>query len=300
LEEGDAGLPLGKIVCLDDFTGEDAILIPEGLPVVNFRSAAFLQQVTDERGLLTMTDAIRDFQILIHDSTKPTPAPITYNCRCDGEMIRTVPVLENNDAVRERAKTNASSLRVDKGRYCFTMTISKLAELLESKGCQISFPTLDYIKPRESNTSSAEIRESSAPLFAVGRFLSVLDSGEDIKVVLRNHSTPMTGRKEDLLEKLAQLAARMYKKAEPTLDAYFCCNHFIHVAAASRNDATQFPVLEHHDLRNLLLTMYVLSHLRGNTILEATHHNNTYSLLDLARALIKREVFLTGTFLRVE
>jgi len=50
----------------------------------------------------------------------------------------------------------------------------------------------------------------------------------------------------------------------------------------------------------MLLTMYVLRHLRGNTILEATHENDTYDIPSLARALIKREVSLTGIFLRVE
>ena len=55
--------------------------------------------------------------------------------------------------------------------------------------------------------------------------------------------------------------------------------------------------MEDLDLRNLLLTMYALKHLRGNVILEASHENNTFDLLSLARALLKRELTLTGSFL---
>ena len=59
-------------------------------------------------------------------------------------------------------------------------------------------------------------------------------------------------------------------------------------------------MLEGLDLRNMVLTMYIIKHLRGNTILEAPHNNDTFDLLSLARSLIKREVALTGVFLRVE
>jgi hypothetical protein len=291
---------IARVVCLDDFTGDDAILISEGIPVINFRSAAFLSQVTDERGLLRLTDSIRDFQLIVGTSTGPLDGAIQYNCQSNGDGIRMVPELEADEHLRERAKSHASCLRTDNGRYCFTMTIAKLAEMLELKGCQITFPTLDYMKQREANTSSAKIQDSATPCFAVRAFLTANASGEDIKFVLRNHSVPITGRKEDLLEKLAQLAAKQYAKAEPSLDAYFGQHRFIRAERCSKTDTDVFPLLERHDLRNMLLTMYILRHLRGNTILEATHENDTYTPLDLARALIKREVSLTGIFLRVE
>jgi len=291
---------VSKIVCLDDFTGDDAILISEGIPVVNFRSAAFLSQVTDEQRLLRLTDSIRDFQLAIGSKDRMFDGNILYNCRCDGDTIRMVPELEDDDGLRERAKAHASFLRVNNGRYCFTMDIPRLATLLDEHGAQISFPTLDYTKPRESRTSSAKIQDSATPCYAVRAFLTAHASGEDIKFVLRNHGVPMTGRKEDLLDKLAQLAARQYRKAEPTLDAHFSRNRFIRAEKCSKTDTDVFPLLEHHDLRNMLLTMYILRHLRGNTILEATHENHTFDVLSLARALIRKEVSLTGIFLRVE
>jgi hypothetical protein len=50
----------------------------------------------------------------------------------------------------------------------------------------------------------------------------------------------------------------------------------------------------------MILTMYMVKHLRGNTILEAKHNNDTFDLLSLARSLIKREVSVDGAFMRVE
>ena len=53
-------------------------------------------------------------------------------------------------------------------------------------------------------------------------------------------------------------------------------------------------------MNNTLLAMYVLKHLRGNTILEASHENNTFELKDLAKSLLNNEVTVNGHFLKVE
>jgi len=50
----------------------------------------------------------------------------------------------------------------------------------------------------------------------------------------------------------------------------------------------------------MIFVMYITKHLRGNAILEASHNNDSFDLLTLAQALIKREVSVTGVFLRVE
>ncbi len=46
--------------------------------------------------------------------------------------------------------------------------------------------------------------------------------------------------------------------------------------------------------------MYALRHMRGNTILEARHINDTFELEDMARALIKEDVTVNGVFVKVE
>jgi hypothetical protein len=102
------------------------------------------------------------------------------------------------------------------------------------------------------------------------------------------------------MEKLAQLAARIYEKHVPQLDEYFRANRFIRVQCSPPGDPRAFPLLEGLDLRNMILTMYMVKHLRGNTILEAGHNNDTFDLLSLARSLIKKEVSVDGSFMRVE
>lgn len=52
-------------------------------------------------------------------------------------------------------------------------------------------------------------------------------------------------------------------------------------------------------LKNLVLTMYAVKHLRGDAILEAAHSNDTFSEEELALALVTGKVSLQGAFLRV-
>jgi hypothetical protein len=291
---------LGRILSLEDFQGEDSILISEGIPVTNFRSARFLEKVTDERGLLRLTDGIRDFQVTADCCGPFCHASVRYNCQRDGDSIRFAPELDRNEDKREVARSVAQRWRIDKGRYCFTIDIPHLSEMLEQEQFKIAFPTLDYMTPRQPATSSAQTADSKVPRFSVGKFISEKASADTIKAVLRDHGVSMTGRKEELVDKLAQLAATLYEENEPELDAYFSKHSFVRAGNSAKQRGNDFPVLEGLDLRNMVLTMYIMKHLRGNTILEASHTNDTFDLLSLARSLIKREISLTGLFLQVE
>lgn len=290
---------LGEILSLEDFDGEDNVLISEGLPVTNFRSTRFLERVTDERGSLRLVDGIRDFEVTVAGYAPSSSASVLYKCRGDGHSIRFVPELNREQAKREVAKSVAAKWRIDAGRYCFTTDIPRLSEMLEQEGYKISFPTLDYMNPRGPARSSAQMAQSKVPRFSVGKFLTGNANGDSIKAVLREHCVSMTGRKEELLEKLAALSTRVYEEKEPELDAYFWNHRFVRVANGSKDRGEGFPVLDGFDLRDMVFTMYIIKHLRGNAILEASHNNDTFDLLSLARSLIKREISLTGVFLAV-
>ena len=93
--------------------------------------------------------------------------------------------------------------------------------MLEQEEYKISFPTLDYMNPRQPATSSAQIADSKVPRFSVGKFITGKANGDSIKAILREHGVSMTGRKEELVEKLASLSARVYEKKEPELETYF-------------------------------------------------------------------------------
>ena len=109
----------------------------------------------------------------------------------------------------------------------------------------------------------------------------------------------MTGNKEKLLAKLAKLTAQEYNSNKDQLDGYFSKNRFIRTSRVPTK-AEEIPILkESLYVRNLLLTVYAVKHLRGNTILEPDHDNNTYTTEELANALLHRRVELKGGFLKV-
>ena len=137
-------------------------------------------------------------------------------------------------------------------------------------------------------------------LYSVGGHITLNASCETIREILRAHGVSMTGRKEDLTEKLAKVAVDVYEEKEPEINSYFTENKFIRVSNVCERDNNTFPLLEECDLRNLILAMYIIKHMRGNTILEAVHNNDTYDLISLAQALLKKDISLEGMFLYVE
>jgi hypothetical protein len=50
-------------------------------------------------------------------------------------------------------------------------------------------------------------------------------------------------------------------------------------------------------MRNLVLAVYCLRHLRGNAILDADHDNDACTEEEYALALLQRRTALTGVFL---
>ena len=80
---------------------------------------------------------------------------------------------------------------------------------------------------------------------------------------------------------------------------YFSEHRFVRITAMPPK-SERLPLLEDAPLlRNLLLTMYSVKHLRGNAILDVAHENNTYTEEQLALALVAGKVGLSGAFLRV-
>lgn len=293
---------LGRILSLADFESEDNLIITAGIPSTNFRSIHFIKQVTDDRGLLRLTNCIEHFQLEVDFPAEDHCLHFTllYNCQSDGEKIRFRPVLDSDPAKRVRVKEFASRWRTGQGCYCFTVDISRLGQMVQQSRCRILFPSLDYMYPRDGIASYATITRSKVTLYSVGGYMTCDTSCHKIQEALRTHGVSMTGRKEDLIEKLARLTVEVYQEKEPEMDVYFTSQKFIRVASEDESGENTFPILQECDLRNLVLTMYIMKHLRGNTILEAGYRNDTYDLLSIALALIKNEVTLKGSFLRVE
>jgi len=295
-----ANYDLSQILTLEDFQDEENVLISQALPITNFRQASLLGQIADDHGNLKLTDSISHFQIRSDGYRNITYSEsIIYTCTRKGETIRMLPSLVPRHAIREQARQIAERWRNDKGRYCFTVNIETAERMIEKGNFQIGFPNLNYLAPKEAGTANAAFTEHRVHTYAIGGFIRANASGEMIKEMLKNHEVAMTGRKEELLEKLAKLAAKVYLEKEPELDDYFNHNHYI-ITTAGLSESHPFNVINDCDLKEFILAMYTTIHQRGNTVLEASHNNDTYDLTSLARALIKGEVTATGAYLNVE
>jgi hypothetical protein len=288
---------LGHILSLEDFESEDAILIGQAITVANFRSASFLSRVTDERGLLRLVGGISDFQLTAQTSPGSYEEPMVYNAHRDGESVRLIPELNGRAAKRDMAKDVAASWGGSGERYCFSVDVQNLEEMLQRPGCRAIFPSLNYSKPSGRRLSRARIAKSRSRRFAVEGYLTDAAPGNAIKQVLRNHGVSMTGRKDQLAEKLAKLSAKVYIQRKPELDLFFRERRFIRAKNVGGADCVAFPVLEDLDLKGMVLTMYAMKHLRGNVVLDVSHENDAFDLQSLAKALVKREVTLDGSFL---
>jgi len=290
---------LGKILSLDDFSAEDSIIISEAIGAYSFRSTEFLKAVTDNDCRLRLEENISHFQMTVYDDSEIGFSSVLYNCTRNGEKIRFLPEIGTEKKLRDFAKHIAGKWGLDTGRYCFDADINQVEAMFESK-YSISFPSLDYLGKSDEKSSFVKVYPSKIDGYSIGRMVSLKTGNETIKEILKNHGMSMTGRKEELFDKLAALSAEVYKEHVSKLDEYFSTRKFIKVDSLSDKTCKEFPLLNDLDIRNMILSMYIIKHLRGNVILEASHNNDTFDLLSLAQALIKEEVDLMGYFLRVE
>ncbi len=295
-----ANYDLSQILTLEDFQDEESVLISQALPITNFRPASVLWQIADDHGNLRLTNSLSHFQMRSPGYRNIAYSEsIVYTCIRKGDNIRMLPSLMPHQSVREQAKQIAEHWRNDKGRYCFTVNIETAERMIEKGNFQIGFPNLNYLAESKASIANAAFTEHRVHTYAIGGFIRANAPGEIIKKILNAHSVAMTGRKEELLEKLAKLAAKVYREKERDLDDYFSQNHFINTTA-DLSESHPFDVINDCDLKNMILAMYTTKHLRGGTVLEAEHNNDTYDLISLARALIQGETVSAGAFLKVE
>lgn len=294
---------LARILKLDDFYGKEAALISEGMPRANFRLPSFIKAVTTEEGYFSLVDEIKDFEISWDakiESEDSRRTEIVYKCFKKDGVARFEPVLSAKAENRQLAQEFARRWRKDKGKYCFSVELEKVEGILENSECRISFPSLNYKEPGILSPASAEFKEKSTVCFRVGDVITLQRTRGDIQKILRNHCRKVSGRKDELAQRLVQLAKDIYLEKEEELRDFFGKQKFIKVTTGWHPLGSDFPLLQGLDIRNLILTMYALNHLRGGVVLEADYENDTYQVEDLARALMEARVDLRGVFLKVE
>jgi len=297
--------PLGEIVSPEDFANHERAVISHALPVTNFRSTSFLSTITshDAKALLSLVPEIKHFEIVWREwpfrrGTALLENDVKYNCTLTGELIRFVPSLPARQDVREAARAIAQRWKTGEGNFCFTTSIEKVEEMLEDEKCQIYFSSTNYmdgIKPLESE---GEIGEKHIPSFRIGEIITQQLPNESLKEVLRRYGKSMTGKKEELLEKVEDVLCERYEQMLPFLDERFRRQKYLRVLRT--HNPTLFAFMQDASVVDrTVLAMYIIKHLRGNTILDASHENDTYDLEDLATALLRGEVSVSGNFVAV-
>jgi hypothetical protein len=293
---------LASVLSLEDFDHHDKLLVAEGIPTLNFRRASALASFTDECGRLRLVPQIRHISLsIVTPSREPQDCGtrVQWHASCAGRSLTFRPDLGNSLAKRLAAADIARRWRIDHGTLVFQTTLENLAKMIESgEGCP-TFPSLIYASKEYTPVATVEVQPSRVQAFYIGGYPVSRCSGDILREVLREYGVSMTGNKDDLIAKLAKLAAERYAQALSKLNGFFN-NHRLVRIAASPPATVELPVLEEvRYLRNLLLTMFALRHLRGNAVLDASHENATYTVEELAHALLAGRVALTGAFLAV-
>ena len=292
---------LGSLVSLNDFTERDTLLISEGIPTKNFRSTAALSTFADEHGRLCLVPEISDLSVAVltkSDAPHVSGAHVLWHVTRSGNTMTFRPDIGESVVKREAAMEFAGRWRADQGRLVFQTTLDRLTEIVENGHGAPSFPSLRYGAKSNAPKATLSLQPSKAPTFYIGKYPGQRCSGEQLREILRSHGVSMSGNKDTMLLKLAKLAAEKYGQRRTELDQFFSRNRFVRIGQEPAT-AGYFPILEDMGrLRNLVLTMYAMKHLRGGAILEPTHDNATYTVDELARALVTGKVGLQGGFVR--
>ena len=223
--------------------------------------------------------------------------------------VRFVPDLKlrDNPRCRQMARKIAGELADvradDGGKYCFSLDIEQ-ADMLQNRA-QICFPTIRYGAERERHGTSeiasyASIRTDLwVSRYCVGNVLTQNCTNRALSDALRHYGEKVSGTKEEMIERMQKLVARLYPDCEGRMDRYFR-GGFIRVDHRKDNASGKWfePDVDSGPLRNTIIAVYVLKHLRGDRILSADWENEAYSVEELAGAVLEGRVSVRGVFVR--
>jgi len=242
-----------------------------------------LESVADEQGRLRLVPEITGMTLTLVPGQEEY-VHLVWHVERRGEACRFRPDIGRSALKRARAEAFAKQWREDNGRLCFTANIHRLAEMLDQ---------------RVAGRATAELAFGEIAAYGIPPFPGSKSTADVLKDILREYDVSMTGNKDALLRKLAQLASERYEKRRGELDAYFGENRFVRISSVPAK-IERFPLLENEPLLcNLLLSMYALKHLRATAVLDPAHENATYTVQQLAHALLLGKVSVKGAFLRV-
>lgn len=283
-------------ISLDDFRNHERLLIDEAIHPLNFRVMNFLSTVTDSQGRLRMRNAIDHLQLTQKGGSGEM---VTWQAQRSGSGWVMRPSVGSNVEIRRAAESFAKRWGKNSGKFCIRVETRDIAAMVENNEATPSFPGLRYARSDQIPQVSAQVFRQKMPVYSLGMTPRIGWHAERLKELLRDYDKPASGIKNELVDRIAQLAAEEYEKEEGRLNEFFGRNRFIR-ASKAMNPTDNLRVLPQDDgLTGLLMHMYALRHLRGNVLMDPEHLNDACDLEDLASAVIHGRVELPGGLILV-
>ncbi|VGO15108.1 hypothetical protein PDESU_03688 [Pontiella desulfatans] len=286
---------LSELLSVNDFLDQEQSLISEALACMNFRRASAISEITDDQGRLRFANRIEWFELLVNPRCLPNSGLVKYACEVRGNFVHFTPELGFETSQRRFAKQFAQKYRTAGGDYCFAMPVSELQELLNREEVSVKFSNVRYLQRLKCLRTTARLRKEKIPRFGISwRKMETLEQFRD---ALRVHGAKISGTKSQLIKRTAQLAAERYDAVTEELSGWFAENPFVRVPK-EQNFAEPFPLLTDDPLKDLLLSMFLMRHLRGNTVVDVNHENQSVQPEDMAEALLNGKAKLSGCFIK--
>ena len=290
------GLRMSSLVSVEDFLPQERSVVGEALACQNFRHTAVLDELTDSQHRMRFLKRIEWFGLVFNPGRLPGNGHVKYACELRGEQVHFTPELKHETPQRLFAKAIAQKYRTAGGDYCFSMPVDRVQEILDQEAVSLQFNNVRYLQRPAGLAVTGRLRKEQIPKFGISwRKLETLEQFRD---ALRTHGEKISGTKEQLLKRTAGLVAARYAAVAPELSEWFADNPFVRVPQ-EQNFAEPFPLLEDDPLKNLLLSLFLMRHLRGNIVVDVNHENQSVQPEDMAEALLCGKVKLSGCFLRV-
>lgn len=288
---------LSTILSVNDFKEYTKTIINCGLETLNFRLEDSIKIFVTKDGYLSFKPRIEQFTLKI----PRRDIELHYNCHLKKD--NTIMLIPNIAQIDERKKylSFAKSI-IGKKRYCFSLDIEKTERLLKTG--KISFPNLNYEEAETLTESKADVRDDvKVNAFEAGLIVDDSYTNYSLASILRDYGEKVSGVKEELINRIVKLIVRLYNKSKDELDKYFTTK-FIMVDSISCSRNSEEPIyfnpqIRKGSLKQSVISLYILKHLRAKRILSSEWENTSYSVEELANALINRKVTLNGSFVKV-
>ena len=289
-------LSLSNLLSIDDFKSEEQSLVRIGLARHNLRKTSALWGLTDEDHRMRFIPRIEWLELIINPSRSVGSGHVKYACGLKDGAVHFSPELTDDTLQRDFAKKFAKRHRGTGGDYCFSVPVSKVQEILDRENVSVRFANVRYLQGVTVTSAAARLRREQITRYGIA--WRKMETGDEFRAALRSHGWKVSGSKGALIKRTAQLAAACYAEVAPLLGEWFATHRYVRVPTEQRLPAP-FPLLEDEPLKNLLLSMFLLRHLRGNTVVDVDHENQSVLPEDMAEALLNGKVSLSGCFLEL-